>query len=361
MHLLGKHGRRGLVLGAWLVGSIPWVCPAALAGEAGKKPAVFEILVPADAELEVEGYRTQTTGEKRRFESPPVEPGSTYAYSIKATWHGHTVERTVRLRTGSVTTVDLREDLQPSLPSAAPPTPAGSFSLLVPPALMLRPGEKVVLPLRVKRFHFPGPIQVAFEKVPEGVTVEGVCLEEGQTETGATVSAAAGALPGTREIRVLAGWGSARDAATMKITVFRPETVPGNKTEVLTPQPEIRLRLPGAVVLEPGRTTFLEVAVETADGSPLPGEPIVTLAGPDDAVKGIPWTASDFKSQPAAHVLGFAVKAGADARPGEREMKVRVVAGTARVEGSFRVAVLCPEPKEAARPTPACASCPPSP
>jgi uncharacterized protein (TIGR03000 family) len=207
----------------------------ALAQGPEKKPAVFEVLLPADATLEVDGHPTQSTGERRRFQSPPVETGSTYAYPIKATWRGHTLTRTIRLRAERVTTVDLRQELQ----AMPPPTPAGSFSLLVPPAMMLEAGEAALLPLRVKRFHFPAAIQITFEKLPQGVRIGAVTLAEDQTDIRAPVSVAADAPRGTREINVTARSGSTTDAATTKITVRRPEAEAVNKAAVKpVPLPE---------------------------------------------------------------------------------------------------------------------------
>ena len=57
-----------------------------LAQSKDKKPAEFEVLVPAETELLVDGFKTQTPGETRRFLTPSLEVGGTYSYSLKATW-----------------------------------------------------------------------------------------------------------------------------------------------------------------------------------------------------------------------------------------------------------------------------------
>jgi uncharacterized protein (TIGR03000 family) len=262
---------------------------AAPAQATEKKPAVFEVLLPADATLEVDGHPTQSTGERRRFQSPPVETGSTYAYLIKATWRGNTITRTIRLRAERVTTVDLRQELQ-AMPS---PKPSGSFSLLVPPAMMLEAGEAAVLPLRVKRFHFPAAIQSAFERLPQGIRIGGVTLAEDRTDIRAPVSVAADTARGTCEISVIARSGSTTAAAMMKIIVRRPETEPVNKSAVkpvplpetkpaskpeskaeTTPEtrpdfrpagPRLQLVLPCTVGLEPGRTRYVGASAELVD------------------------------------------------------------------------------------------------
>ena len=45
----------------------------------------FVVRLPADAVLEIDGKKTQSTGEERRFETPPLRVGGTYRYTLKAT------------------------------------------------------------------------------------------------------------------------------------------------------------------------------------------------------------------------------------------------------------------------------------
>src|SRR5688572_3437078 len=52
----------------------------------GLQPAVIVVRVPADAVVDVEGVRTKSTGEVRRFTSPPLASGRSYIYRLKATW-----------------------------------------------------------------------------------------------------------------------------------------------------------------------------------------------------------------------------------------------------------------------------------
>jgi uncharacterized protein (TIGR03000 family) len=51
-----------------------------------KAPAVIEVRVPAGAEVWFNGEKTQRTGTVRVFQSPPLEPGTRYAYDVKARW-----------------------------------------------------------------------------------------------------------------------------------------------------------------------------------------------------------------------------------------------------------------------------------
>src|SRR5262245_38764102 len=142
------------------------VSPTLSAQAREKKPADFEVRLPEDAVLEVDGHRTQATGETRQFQSRPLEVGGTYSYTLKATWRGKSVTREVLLRPGKLTTVDLREALQ----AAHAPAPAASIALEAPGTLTLQAGEKGELRVRVRRTNYKGTIALRLQGLPEGVT-----------------------------------------------------------------------------------------------------------------------------------------------------------------------------------------------
>ncbi len=58
--------------------------------------ARLQILVPADAEVWLNGSPTTQRGEQRLFESPALAPGRDYQYEIRARWteRGRAVDRT---------------------------------------------------------------------------------------------------------------------------------------------------------------------------------------------------------------------------------------------------------------------------
>jgi uncharacterized protein (TIGR03000 family) len=68
------------------------------------KPAMVEVQVPPDAEILFEGQKTNQTGSFRQFQSPPLEPGSKYSYTVTAKWMSNgqpmTQERTVPVAPG---------------------------------------------------------------------------------------------------------------------------------------------------------------------------------------------------------------------------------------------------------------------
>ena len=49
---------------------------------AAKKRVILIVKVPADAQIEIDGAATKSTGEVRRFQSPELEVGHKYFYTI---------------------------------------------------------------------------------------------------------------------------------------------------------------------------------------------------------------------------------------------------------------------------------------
>jgi uncharacterized protein (TIGR03000 family) len=84
--------------------------------DAVKKPATLRVLMPAaDAALTVEGAPTRQIGLTRVFESPPIEPGKSYTYTLAAQWMPNNYTTTTRtrvatVRAGETTEVDLRKE-----------------------------------------------------------------------------------------------------------------------------------------------------------------------------------------------------------------------------------------------------------
>jgi len=72
--------------------------------------ARLRILVPADAKVWVGGQETGQRGQEREFGSPPLTPGKSYTYEVKAQWMeaGEPVEKTrqVKVMANRTTTVD---------------------------------------------------------------------------------------------------------------------------------------------------------------------------------------------------------------------------------------------------------------
>jgi len=74
-------------------------------------PAEIDVRVPADdAAVWFEGVQTAQTGDYRTFESPPLDPGQTYTYDVRASWYedGQAVDQTrqVQVSAGQHVMVD---------------------------------------------------------------------------------------------------------------------------------------------------------------------------------------------------------------------------------------------------------------
>ena len=67
-------------------------------------PVTFEVLLPAEAVLEVNGEPTRATGPMRRFQSPPLAEGEAWPCTLRAVWRGKSVTRRLSLRAGSPAT-----------------------------------------------------------------------------------------------------------------------------------------------------------------------------------------------------------------------------------------------------------------
>jgi uncharacterized protein (TIGR03000 family) len=87
--------------------------------------------VPADAKLWFDGLTTTSTGLVRRFHTPPLTPGSRYAYELRARWNenGQEVTQTQMIE------VTARADVEVNFP--VPPKTDGSL-----PSTISRPLQK---------------------------------------------------------------------------------------------------------------------------------------------------------------------------------------------------------------------------
>lgn len=96
-------------------------------------PAYVEVRVSLDAEVWFGGYKTTQTGSDRNFVSPPLSPGKSYAYQVRARWNsnGQPVEqeRSVVVHAGERVVVDFLTSVSNSSGLT------GSVSPTYPPAM----------------------------------------------------------------------------------------------------------------------------------------------------------------------------------------------------------------------------------
>ncbi len=80
-----------------------------------KNRAFITVLIHPDATLTVDGQATRAEGSRRKFQSPPLEPGKKYVYTFVAEWmprnnyETYKVTREVTVQAGKPVEVDMRE------------------------------------------------------------------------------------------------------------------------------------------------------------------------------------------------------------------------------------------------------------
>ena len=78
--------------------------------ESAKKVIAIEVRVPKDAKVEIDGNKTTSTGETRRYETPLLDVGPQYRYELKVIAGGKTITRQISVRSGGKNIFDLRGD-----------------------------------------------------------------------------------------------------------------------------------------------------------------------------------------------------------------------------------------------------------
>jgi uncharacterized protein (TIGR03000 family) len=116
-----------------------------------ERPIAFEVLLPADATLEIDGNKTDATGTTRTFRTPALEAGRKYSYTLKATLGGKTVTRKIEVASGGDNTFDLRADFRAGGPSkddaklangaSQHPAPIGYFLYRLVPRWLVGPAH----------------------------------------------------------------------------------------------------------------------------------------------------------------------------------------------------------------------------
>jgi uncharacterized protein (TIGR02246 family) len=86
--------------------------PAQAAPQDREEIITFEVRLPAGAILEIDGNKTTSTGELRRFETPPLRVGKNHTYTLKAMANGKEVTRKIELAHGKENRFDLRPDFR---------------------------------------------------------------------------------------------------------------------------------------------------------------------------------------------------------------------------------------------------------
>jgi uncharacterized protein (TIGR03000 family) len=65
------------------------------------------VTLPTEASLTIDGTATTSTSSVRRFETPPLQVGQTYSYTLEAKDGDGTDRKTITVRAGEETAVTL--------------------------------------------------------------------------------------------------------------------------------------------------------------------------------------------------------------------------------------------------------------
>lgn len=90
-----------------------------VAGAPTSNSAQITVMLPdPNAALWIQGQPIQGTGTVRVFNSPQLNPGSTYAYDVRAAWNANgqavTQDRRVNFQAGAAVTVDFTQSQLPA-------------------------------------------------------------------------------------------------------------------------------------------------------------------------------------------------------------------------------------------------------
>src|SRR5262249_51554718 len=108
-------------------------------------------------------------------------------------------------------------------------------------------GQGVTFEVKVRRIDLEGPVEVSFDNLPPGVTVNPIAIPWNAESSQATVEAGRDLNPGKGEVPVVASSGGFRVEGKLKLALVLPK---------------LELSLPGDVSLRAGKAVTAKVAVK---------------------------------------------------------------------------------------------------
>jgi uncharacterized protein (TIGR03000 family) len=297
-----------------------------------ERPATFQVLLPATAELEISGYKSTSTGGFRSFESPPLEVGKSYNYTLRATYEGQVVTKTVTVTPDRITLIDLRGDFKP-----VPPKPGFQFSL--PRSVSVKAGTSATVDVIVNRMNLADAIEVTVADLPKGVKASSGTIPANMNRVGIAFSADKDAQAGVHEITVNGKSGTVTASAKLRLNVEGAAVVPKREVK-LDAIPEVKVKAGESVVFTiTGSFTNVPQGLDYVSLDGLPAE--------------VTYKAERQQKADAAGNGTFSAKvtlnASAKATPGTTTVKVTAKPrGLPAGEGNFKLTVAAadkPKPK----------------
>lgn len=216
----------GLLAAAWTASADP-KDPPKPEPKPVERPAIFEVRLPADAALEINGYKSTSTGSFRRFESPPLPIGKNYTYSLKATWRDQVVEKEITVTPDRVMAYDLRPEFRAPSPALMP-----ALGMEFPARVELKGGENKTFVVKVSRRNLNGEVELQFTGLPKGVTIEPVKIPADKDSATVEVVCAGDCAPGRTQITIHAHCGTVKSSGTMMLSVANKVPIPPERPPV---------------------------------------------------------------------------------------------------------------------------------
>jgi uncharacterized protein (TIGR03000 family) len=105
------HGCCGYVPTHGCCGTVIYSVPVKTVAVVSPNVATVVVKLPADARLTIDGEGTTSTSTERTFESPALEAGKVYSYTLEASYLKDgktvTVSKKIKIEAGKVSNVDL--------------------------------------------------------------------------------------------------------------------------------------------------------------------------------------------------------------------------------------------------------------
>ncbi|MBI1916500.1 MAG: SUMF1/EgtB/PvdO family nonheme iron enzyme [Planctomycetes bacterium] len=237
-------------------------------------------------------------------------------------------------------------DPKPSVPEVSlkkgepSPPKAASFSLGKLGPVRIKAGQRATVTVTIQRENFSGPVQVA-AKPSENVFVRGQ-VGEGKQNGEVELVVTADAKGGDRVLLLQAfalGAGVSHAETELVLTILPPDMPPPSS------KPSLRLEEIAEVRIEAGKKAMVPVKVKR---DRCPGPVQVELADAlSEGRAGV--MVSNGLVRDGSDAGSLVLEVGADAKPGERKLRLRAVAGAAEAAGELKLTIQPAPPKPSLR------------
>ena len=222
--------------------------------------------------------------------------------------------------------------------AAPPPPPPAKLGLEVPGTILLEAGAKKLIPIRIKRENFKGPVKLTFAGLPENVKLPEMVFPEDKNEAQLEINLPKEAKAGMVTVKVKAEGGNTTAETESKVTIKEAAAPPP------PPPAKLGLEMPGTIEIKAGGTTPVTVKTKREN---FKGPVKLVLAGLPAGVTAGEVIVAEDKNEATVEL-----KAAKDAPAATADVTLKGDA-SAKAEGKFKLTVKPADaPKEAPKETP---------